>query len=50
VDTIFGFIGLIVFCAAVIGLAAGVTWAVVKIDAIFRRARQKPTPAPGTES
>jgi hypothetical protein len=48
VDTILGFIGLIVFCAAVIGLAAGVTWAVVKIDAIFRRSRQ--TPAPSAES
>jgi hypothetical protein len=48
VDTIFGLLGLLVFCAAVIGLAAGVTWAVVKIDAVFRRSRQRP--AAGTES
>ena len=47
-DTILGFAGLIVFCAAVVGLAAGVTWGVVKVDAVFRRSRQKP--APSTES
>jgi hypothetical protein len=45
VDTILGLIGLIIFCAAVIGLAAGVTWGVVKVDAIFRRSRQKPAPS-----
>jgi hypothetical protein len=48
VDTILGLLGLLVFCAAVIGLAAGVTWGVVKIDAVFRRSRQ--APAAGTES
>jgi hypothetical protein len=48
VDTILGFAGLIAFCAAVIGLAAAVTWGVVKIDAIFRRSRQ--APAPSTET
>jgi hypothetical protein len=50
VDTILGFAGLIVFCAAVVGLAAGITWAVVKVDAIFRRSRQKPAPSTSTES
>jgi hypothetical protein len=45
VDTVLGLLGLLLFCAAVIGLAAGVTWGVVKIDALIRRSRE---PAPST--
>ena len=45
-DTAIGLIGLTIFVACVIGLAAGITWLVVKADAAFRRLRQKPEPAP----
>jgi hypothetical protein len=31
VDTVLGFLGLVVFVACVISLAAAVTWAVVKV-------------------
>ena len=30
-DTVLGLIGIFVFCACVIALAAGVTWSVVKL-------------------
>jgi hypothetical protein len=46
VDTGLGLLGLLLFCAAVIGLAAAVTWGVVKIDAIFRRSREAAPSSP----
>jgi hypothetical protein len=46
VDTAIGLIGLTIFVACVIGLAAGITWLVVRADAVLRRLRQKPEPAP----
>ena len=45
-DTAIGLIGLVIFVACVVGLAAGITWLVVKADAVLRRMRQKPEPAP----
>ena len=39
-DTVLGLIGLVVFAAAVIALAAGVTWVVVKVSPA-----EKPKPA-----
>ncbi len=45
-DTAIGLIGLTIFVACVIGLAAGITWLVVRADAVLRRLRQKPEPAP----
>ena len=39
-DTALGLLGLVAFVAFVIALAAGVTWAVVKVDQVFRRWRQ----------
>jgi hypothetical protein len=41
--TVLGLFGLIVFCTAVISLAAGVTWLVVKI---FPSASKKKKPEP----
>jgi hypothetical protein len=32
VDTVLGLIGLVFFIAAVVGLAAGITWLVVRIS------------------
>jgi hypothetical protein len=40
-DTVLGLIGLIVFVVAVISLAAGVTWVVVKL---FPQQEKKPQP------
>ena len=45
-DTAIGLIGLTIFVACVVGLAAGITWLVVKADAAVRRLRHKPEPAP----
>ncbi|HYZ18502.1 MAG TPA: hypothetical protein VE615_03065 [Gaiellaceae bacterium] len=45
-DTALGLLGLTVFVLCVIGLAAGVTWLVVKIDAWVRRLRQRPATSP----
>jgi hypothetical protein len=42
-ESVLGLIGLIVFCAAVISLAAGVTWLVVKI---FPSGTKKKKPEP----
>jgi hypothetical protein len=42
-ESVLGLIGLIVFCAAVISLAAGVTWLVVKI---FPSGSKKKKPEP----
>ena len=39
--TVLGLIGLIVFCAVVISLAAGITWLVVKL---FPSGKKKPEP------
>jgi hypothetical protein len=41
VDTILGLIGFIVFIPAVIGLAAAMTWVVVKLSPGTREARAK---------
>jgi hypothetical protein len=46
VDTAIGLLGLVVFVLCVVGLAAGITWLVVKADAAIRRLRKKPEPAP----
>jgi hypothetical protein len=48
VDTVLGLLGLAVFVACVIALAAGVTWLVVKVDQWVRRLRQTQTPTPET--
>jgi hypothetical protein len=42
-ESVLGLIGLIFFCAAVISLAAGVTWLVVKI---FPSGSKKKKPEP----
>jgi hypothetical protein len=46
VDTAIGLLGLLVFVLCVVGLAAGITWLVVKADAAVRRLRGKSEPAP----
>ena len=45
-DTVIGLLLLLVFVACVVGLAAGVTWLVVKADGAVRRMRGKGQPAP----
>ena len=40
---VLGLIGLVVFVVSVIALAAGVTWAVVKLSPL--REKTKPTPS-----
>ena len=40
--TVLGLIGIVLFCTAVIALAAGVTWLVVKISPA-KPAKPKPT-------
>ncbi|MGH2921447.1 MAG: hypothetical protein ACRDKU_05200 [Gaiellaceae bacterium] len=45
-DTAIGLLGLLVFVACVVGLAAGITWLVVRADAGVRRLRGKAEPAP----
>ena len=42
-ENVLGLIGLIVFCAVVISLAAGVTWLVVRL---FPPQDKKPKPQP----
>jgi hypothetical protein len=45
-DTVLGIIGIIVYAAAVIGLAAGVTWVVVKVSPAEKPPKpDEPTPA-----
>jgi hypothetical protein len=44
-DTALGLFGVLGFILAMLALSAGVTFAVVRIDAIIRRARGKPTPS-----
>jgi hypothetical protein len=46
VDTAIGLLGLLVFVLCVVGLAAGITWLVVRADAAVRRLRGKSEPAP----
>jgi hypothetical protein len=41
VDTVIGLLLLLVFVACVVGLAAGITWLVVRADAAVRRLRGK---------
>jgi hypothetical protein len=41
-ESVLGLIGLIVFCTAVISLAAGVTWLVVKIFPSGSKKKPKP--------
>jgi hypothetical protein len=45
VDTALGLLGLVIFVLCVVGLAAGITWLVVKGDAAIRRLRGKAGPA-----
>jgi hypothetical protein len=45
-ETVLGLIGMVIFIAAVISLAAGVTWLVVKITpSAPRKKRKEPEPA-----
>jgi len=44
--SVLGLIGLIVFCAAVISLAAGVTWSGVKIFPTGKKKKPEPEPEP----
>jgi hypothetical protein len=44
-DTVFGIIGIIVYAAAVIALASGVTWLVVKVSPAEKPKPDQPTPA-----
>ena len=44
-DTALGLLGIILFAAAVIGLAAAVTWLVVKISPAEKRDKPKPADA-----
>jgi hypothetical protein len=46
VATAFGLVGVVVFIACVIALAAGVTWAVVKISPMPGAKKQKTEPEP----
>jgi hypothetical protein len=43
-DTALGLLGVLGFIVAMLVLSAGVTFGVVRVDAIIRRARGKPTP------
>jgi hypothetical protein len=46
VNTVLGIIGIVVFIAAVISLAAGVTWLVVKLSPDPNRKKKRAEPAP----
>ena len=45
VDTVLGLIGMLLFVAGTIGLAAGVTYAIVRISPTNRRKNGAPKPA-----
>jgi hypothetical protein len=45
VETVLGLIGLVIFCAGVIALAASVTYAVIKISPTQRTKRATQTPS-----
>ena len=47
-ETVLGLIGMVIFIAATIALAAGVTWLVVKITP--SEPKKKPKPEPASES
>jgi len=42
-ETALGLIGMVVFIVATIGLAAGVTYAIVRISPSSRKAKAKPS-------
>jgi hypothetical protein len=44
-DTVLGIIGIIIFAASVIALAAGVTWVVVKVSPAEKPKPDQPKPA-----
>jgi hypothetical protein len=44
-DTVLGIIGIIVYAAAVIALASGVTWLVVKVSPAEKPKPDEPAPA-----
>jgi hypothetical protein len=44
-DTVLGIVGIIVYAAAVIALASGVTWLVVKVSPAEKPKPDQPTPA-----
>jgi hypothetical protein len=44
-ETALGLLGMVVFIAATIALAAGVTYAIVKISPSGRRAKDQATPS-----
>jgi hypothetical protein len=44
-DTVLGIIGIIVYAAAVIALASGVTWLVVKVSPAEKPKPDQPAPA-----
>ena len=44
-DTALGLLGIILFAACVIGLAAGVTWVVVKVSPAEKPDKPKPADA-----
>jgi hypothetical protein len=46
VNTVLGLIGIVLFIAGVISLAAGVTWVVVKLSPAPGRKKKTPAPAP----
>ena len=46
-DTALGLIGILVFAAAVIGLAAAVTWVVVKVSPAEKPAKATPADETG---
>ncbi|HEV2902205.1 MAG TPA: hypothetical protein VGW30_02985 [Gaiellaceae bacterium] len=44
-DTVLGLIGMVIFIVGTIALAAGVTYAIVRISPTKRREKSSPTPA-----
>jgi hypothetical protein len=44
-ENVLGVLGLIVFCTAVISLAAGITWLVVKIFPSGKKKKPEPQPS-----
>ena len=44
IEDVLGLLGLIVFCTAVISLAAGITWLVVKLFPSSDKKKNKPEP------
>jgi hypothetical protein len=45
IEDVLGLLGLIVFCAAVISLAAGITWLVVKLFPSGKKKKPEPQPS-----